>query len=387
MPMKRTLSVFTCVLSCVCAMAQSKGPEFPGGEEKLEQFLKENVLYPYSMNNRKTYNVKAEVLVAKDGTVSFFDILRPANPKREIANETKRIIKMMPRWNPGGHYADDGTFVPEQWKTVISISFNPLNDYLEEMTCINVEKAGTLSSLLTQEQKDTCSQLMIVGKINSADIVTIRKMAGENGSLAKLDLSGARIVGSKEPYLLIDDAEQKVSLWSRLVRVGYSYTPNWIRIPDSERDEFWNRSWGAQNQNKQYPSSPDRYMLPTPYNIPYRERTRVSSFRDTFKRWWGGDSNSYGQTAICLFEGDMKQLPGKKTMEMKPTRFKGHRIEQKGDKYILTAHTARGSFCPDMFYHCPKLKHVIVPLKMSLNERSAIAGSRIKFLEVRKPKY
>ena len=50
-------------------MAQTKkGPEFPGGEEMLRQFLKENVQYPYAIESRKTYNVKAEVLVAKDGT-------------------------------------------------------------------------------------------------------------------------------------------------------------------------------------------------------------------------------------------------------------------------------------------------------------------------------
>ena len=386
--MRRTIYFFTFIIATICALAQSKGPGFPGGEEELERFLKENVHYPYAMNSRKTYNVKAEVLVAEDGTVTFFDILKPNNSKREIANETKRVIKMMPKWTPGGHYADDGTFVPEQWKTVINISFNPLNYYQEGMTCINVEKAGTLETMLTQEQKDTCSQLMIVGKINSADIVTLRKMAGENGHLEKLDLSGVRIVASKEPYLVVRNAEKKVSLWSRLIRGGYSYTPDWVRIPDSERNEFWNRNWETINQNKQYSSSPDRYMKPTPYSIPYRERTRVSGFRDSFKRWWSGDSNSYGQTAICLFEDDnLGQVPSRKNKKMRPVHFKGHRIKREGDNYTLYAHTAKNSFCCDMFYHCPKLRQVIVPLKVSPNERSIVRHSRIMYFEVRKPRY
>jgi hypothetical protein len=380
------LSFFISFFSC--AMAQSKGPEFPGGEEKLEQFLKENVHYPYILNSRKAYNVKAEVLVAEDGSVSFFDILKPRNPKRELIYEIKRIIKMMPKWTPGGHYADDGTFVPEQWKTVLYISFNPQNDYSGEMmTFINVKKAGTLESLLTQEQKDTCSRLMIVGKINSADIVTLRKMAGENGSLAILDLSGARIVESKEPYLVIEDAEQHIMLWRHWVQGGPSYTPrDWIEIPESERVEYNKRSWRPTYQDKKYPSSPSRYMLPSRYNVPYRERTRVSGFRETFKKWWSGDSNTYGQTAICLFEDSLMELPGRKILKMKPIRLKGHRLERKGDKYVLTAHTVRGSLCSDMFYDCPKLKHVIVPLNLSRNERVAIRGSRVNYLEVRTPK-
>lgn len=383
MPMKRWILIFAYIFSCLFVTAQSKGPEFPGGEEKLQQFLKENVQYPYFMNSRKTYNVKAEVLVAKDGTVTFFDILKPDNPKREITNETKRVIKMMPKWNPGGHYADDGTFVPEQWKTVIFISFNPMSDFNDEITCINVKKAGTLESLLTQEQKDTCSQLRIMGKINSADIITLRKMAGEDGCLVSLDLSGARILASKEPYLRVENAEKKLSLWSHLVQGEYSYTPSWIRIPDSERKEYFelrNREWGA-NQNKQYTNNPGRYMRPTPYQVPYRERTHVSGAWNSFKKWWSGDSSSYGQTAICLFEGNSENATYRKTMKIKPIHFKGHCLVRNGDEYLLTAHTVKNSFCQDMFYNCPKLRQVIVPLNATMNERSVVDNSRIFFSE------
>lgn len=387
MPMKRLIILFVYIFSVLFVTAQSKGPDFPGGEENLQQFLKENVMYPYSMKSRKTYNVKAEVLVAKDGTVTFFEILSPKKPKREIIYETKRVIKMMPKWNPGGHYADDGTFVPEQWKTVVNICFNPMDDFHEEMTCINVKKAGTLETLLTQEQKDTCSQLRIMGKINSADIITLRKMAGENGQLWKLDLSGARIVASKEPYLVVENAEDKLSLWSRYVQGGYSDASGWVRIPDSERESFFehrNRDWGAY-QNKQYTSNPERYMRPTPYRIPSRERTRVSGFWESFKRWWSGDSYSYGQTAICLFEETLGQVPSRKPKKMKPTHLKGHRLERDGEGYILTAHTAKNSFCQDMFYHCPKLRLVIVPLKASLDERSIVRQSHISYKDAYKP--
>lgn len=41
--MKRTVSLFIYIVAAICAMAQTKkGPEFPGGEEMLRQFLKDN---------------------------------------------------------------------------------------------------------------------------------------------------------------------------------------------------------------------------------------------------------------------------------------------------------------------------------------------------------
>jgi len=43
--MKRTVSLFIYIVAAICAMAQTKkGPEFPGGEEMLRQFLKDNAL-------------------------------------------------------------------------------------------------------------------------------------------------------------------------------------------------------------------------------------------------------------------------------------------------------------------------------------------------------
>ena len=54
--MRRIISFLILVSAFICVIAQSKGPEFPGGEEKLQQFLKENVQYrttqrPLSINN------------------------------------------------------------------------------------------------------------------------------------------------------------------------------------------------------------------------------------------------------------------------------------------------------------------------------------------------
>lgn len=322
-------------------MAQTKGPEFPGGDEMLKQFLKENTRYPYKAKTRKTYNVKTEVLVGKDGIVKFFNILSPENPKREIVKEVKRVIKNMPKWNPGGSYAADGTFVPEQWKTVVNFNFDPMNVGDSRTTCINVRKAGTLSSLLTQEQKDTCTRLLIMGKINSADIVTIREMAGENGCLEGIDLSGVRIVSSKKPYLRIEDAAKKISLRSRQIRDSYSYNPSWVRIPYSESPRIRDVRFGTPDINSFRNLNRGEG---TRYLPPYRERTFMSSAWESFKRWWGFEPASYKVKTIQLFEGDSKWVSKSDLKELKPVHFKGHKLERDGGRFVLTAHTTKDVF-------------------------------------------
>lgn len=249
------------------------------------------------------------------------------------------------------------------------------------ITCINVETAGTLESLLTQEQKDTCSQLRVIGRINSADIITLRNMAGENGCLKKLDLSGASIVASKEPYLQIEDAEKKIMLWEYSVRKRSVNFPGDKRF-FYEREVNKNRGWGTPYQDKLYPSSPGRYLSPSPYQVPYRERAYSGGYDDPY--YIMGKSNelsSNKRTGICLFEDNLKRVKHGEFIPMKPIRFKGHRLKRKGDSYILSAHTEKNSFCRDMFYKCPMLKQVIVPLKVSFNERLTIAGSNIEFTD------
>ena len=45
-------------------------------------------------------------------------------------------------------------------------------------TFVVVKQAGTLGTLLTQVQQDTCTALAIKGKLNSDDIRILRRMAG-----------------------------------------------------------------------------------------------------------------------------------------------------------------------------------------------------------------
>ena len=40
-----------------------------------------------------------------------------------------------------------------------------------------------------------------------------------------------------------------------------------------------------------------------------------------------------------------------------------------------------------MFYHCPKLKLVVIPIHATVNDRSVIRQSHIRFIEVHTPQY
>ena len=65
---------------------------------------------------------------------------------------------------------------------------------INAQTLVKLKKPGTLEQILSQEQKDTCSFIVIEGKINSADIKVLRRMAGykeegfNTGQLEVLDL-------------------------------------------------------------------------------------------------------------------------------------------------------------------------------------------------------
>lgn len=67
-------------------------------------------------------------------------------------------------------------------------------------TTIVVEKAGTLSTLLSQESMDTITSLILKGEINGNDVQVLRYMAGRdkdgsvsNGMLSELDMSEVQI--------------------------------------------------------------------------------------------------------------------------------------------------------------------------------------------------
>ncbi len=98
-----------------------KKPEFPGGEDALTEYLKENVKYPAEFpDSLITGRVMVSFVVASDGSTRDFKIIRCRLKNADMTactdstiigiftDEAIRACRMMPRWTPGGMYTNDG---------------------------------------------------------------------------------------------------------------------------------------------------------------------------------------------------------------------------------------------------------------------------------------
>jgi hypothetical protein len=113
----------------------------------------------------------------------------------------------------------------------------------EDMSTLSVTttEAGTLESLLTEEQIKTAYSIKVSGPINGTDIVVLRRMAGANvegrnghGILSEMDLSDATIVGN-EPYHTRPCYNMGVSGY---YPDGTAYSYDMSKITDAEWAKF-----------------------------------------------------------------------------------------------------------------------------------------------------
>ena len=83
-------------------IAVEQMPEFPGGQEGLVNYLVENLNYPEKAKAKKiTGKVYVSFVVEKDGSISNVKVLRDIG--YGCGEEAVRVVKAMPRWNPGMH--------------------------------------------------------------------------------------------------------------------------------------------------------------------------------------------------------------------------------------------------------------------------------------------
>lgn len=71
-------------------------PEFPGGQETLERFLKDNYKNPQKDLKGRVY---ATFIIEKDGSLSDIKILRDIG--YGTGAEAIRVLKLSPKWSPG----------------------------------------------------------------------------------------------------------------------------------------------------------------------------------------------------------------------------------------------------------------------------------------------
>lgn len=75
-------------------------PEFPGGADALDEFLKNNIKYPQAAKEKGIQGkVYVQFVVEKDGSVTNVNVRRSAHPLLDA--EAVRAVKLMPNWKPG----------------------------------------------------------------------------------------------------------------------------------------------------------------------------------------------------------------------------------------------------------------------------------------------
>ncbi|MBK7129370.1 MAG: energy transducer TonB [Crocinitomicaceae bacterium] len=75
-------------------------PEFIGGADALDDFIKKNIKYPAEAKEQGIQGkVYVQFVVEKDGTVTNVTVRRGAHTL--LDNEAVRVVKLMPAWKPG----------------------------------------------------------------------------------------------------------------------------------------------------------------------------------------------------------------------------------------------------------------------------------------------
>ena len=108
MNMKKTIiTALFAVFAVLTANAQQTDceqyevcPRFPGGDKAVMEFIKRNMRYPQSA---KEEGVEGRVVVSfyveTDGSLTNLSIAKSADSR--LNKEALRIIKKMPKWEPG----------------------------------------------------------------------------------------------------------------------------------------------------------------------------------------------------------------------------------------------------------------------------------------------
>ena len=88
---KDTINVYDCV---------EQMPSFPGGTQKLKEFIEENLRYPKELEETCVQGrVIVRFIVERNGKLSNVKVVKSVDPA--LDKEAIRIVKLMPRWIPG----------------------------------------------------------------------------------------------------------------------------------------------------------------------------------------------------------------------------------------------------------------------------------------------
>lgn len=255
------------------------------------------------------------------------------------------------------------------------------------MTTVRVGRPGTLGSVLTPAQMDTCSALAIKGKLNSADIKVLRRMAGWSeggqsrvGRLTLLDLSKAKIESSYEPYLVLDAADEC------LVCAAYAKQVRMRSYGITRHEEIREVQKYAPAYALNYRSD-EKYAVVRPAYL-MRETNVVSPLPPSRKGMFEGQASRHGIIELeghvtlvskdeFVFRRGVSDAEWLKLTRAGLHKFPGHELKKDGERYKLYCSTKKNVFSADFFYKCPHLKMVMLSKKVSLDESIIVCDDAV----------
>lgn len=88
---------------------EEAGPQFPGGDLALREWIKQNMVYPQEAIAKGIEGrVIVKFTVEEDGTITNGKILRGIDPL--LDKEALRLVSIMPKWSPGRFAGKDTRF-------------------------------------------------------------------------------------------------------------------------------------------------------------------------------------------------------------------------------------------------------------------------------------
>lgn len=206
-------------------------------DTKTLSFSGEGSMWDYDLSNLTPWNdykddIEKLILdenIAYIGNYAFYNCNRIDIIESQITNpfDINDNTFAEETYNKAELFVPTGTRTEYQSKS----GWNHFNKILDGVRTINVEKAGTLSELISEEEKYKIESLILTGEINGEDLGLIREMAGggtysekstflgarhnTEGKLEKLDMSGVKIIaggnmgyyddGNNAGYIKLDD--------------------------------------------------------------------------------------------------------------------------------------------------------------------------------------
>ena len=80
-------------------MTEPTMPKYPGGTEKMFEFIADNLRWPGDDDSCIQGRVVVSFIVEKDGSLTDVKVIKSVDPAFD--KEAIRVVKSMPKWEPG----------------------------------------------------------------------------------------------------------------------------------------------------------------------------------------------------------------------------------------------------------------------------------------------